>query len=48
MFRSLAEDAKEVVNVASGEMVRACDGDELKSYFGKNVQHWSERSPQKK
>ena len=44
MFRSLAEDVKKVIYVTSGEMVRTCDGDELKEQASKDVQHWSEWS----
>ena len=44
MFRSLAEDVKKVINVSSGEVVRTCDGNELKEQASKDVQHWSEGS----
>ena len=44
MFRSLAEDVKKVIYVTSGEVVRTCEGDELKEQASKDVQHWSERS----
>ena len=44
MFRSLAEYVEKVVYVTSGEMVRTCDGDELKEQASKDVQPWSEWS----
>ena len=44
MFRSLAEDVKKVIYVTSGEVVRTCDGDELKEQASKDVQHWSKGS----
>ena len=35
---------KKVIYVTSGEMVRTCDGDELKEQASKDVQPWSEWS----
>ena len=47
MFRSLAKNSKEMIDITGSKMVRAGNRNELGNYFGKNVQHRSERSVHK-
>ena len=48
MFRSLAKYVEKVIDITSGKVVRAGDGDELKNHASENVQHRSKRSIHKR